>query len=131
MIDVLLAVLTKLVALFELNRERKRRIFEDYIDPIFSDLTAIDGDYRQGIMSIRDMLVDPDLPNNEVYSRAYRVKTELDPLRKKVTALARVLQAHSRSMGGSWPSEAHQFLECTWRYFNVSVDTSWLAQQIA
>jgi hypothetical protein len=113
MLDGLITLLDRVIQLLERQSVRRRSLFSDYIEPLFTDLAAIHSDYRETLDEVSKLMVDAPLPTlvEQLRSR----KRELEPVRQKVLALLRAIYVHQKL-----PQEARAFFQSASSYFGVT-----------
>lgn len=112
MIDLILSLLDRLKDLVIIHTENRRKLFEDHLEPLFNDLTAIHTDYRSSFQAIHDMLVDGALSYQEIKEKTTELRAGLLHVRQKVRAYADALSENDKR-----PDEAAELMVAIALYF--------------
>ncbi len=119
MIDSIVTIIDRSIELLDRHSKSNRQLFEDHIEPLFSDLLSIQADYR-GIFADLEALFDRPR-NDEARSLDSKMietlrdrRRELEQIREKSRALAAVLQLQTQ-----FPEVAQLFFRSVYRYFKI------------
>lgn len=117
MLEALLAVIERLIKLVEGRVKGRKEVFHDLLDPTFTDLLLIHGDYIKMFESLQ--VFGGSVPGDELelQRRLDIAKADLrarrrdfEPVRRKVQALVQALGEHQL------PDEERKFVEAVIRY---------------
>ncbi|PYQ26640.1 MAG: hypothetical protein DMF56_23815 [Acidobacteria bacterium] len=117
LLEALLQVIERLIALAKGRIEGRRAVFDRVIEPTFNDLLSVHGDYIA--MFEQAQVFAGSWPNTEleIQARVEAAKTqirqrrrEFEPVRRKLETLAQELKTHNL------PVDERNFLEAVLRY---------------
>jgi hypothetical protein len=114
MISDIVNAIDHVIQLLQKRADDRRHLFLDQIEPLFTDLSAIQSDYRQIFDAIETQLEDPSLTHTEVTHRLRKRRRQLEHIRDKAKALGQVLQSNAEL-----PEIAQLFFQSICRYFSI------------
>lgn len=114
MVGQIISILDRLLKLVELREFRGRRIFIDFVEPAFNDLTHIHEDYRTSFKSMEEIAYNESIGHEEFVDLLEQFRTTYSPLRMKIQSLVSCLQGGSRSL----PPEVVDFVKAVSVYFS-------------
>jgi hypothetical protein len=109
-----LGVIDRLAKLIQSREAARRRLFQDHIEPLFLDMTAIHSEYRTVFEELSERFRENPHSPEFIEDVVQKKKPALEHLRIKVHSLAKVF---SEAEIRHFPQEAHDFFQCCLDYF--------------
>jgi hypothetical protein len=126
MIELLLQLIDRLIDLKKYQAERVEKTFKEILDPVFSDLLLVHGDYVRMFEDVQQQLIAiPNLDNDDGRKRLLEVaetlrqrRLEFEPVRQKLGAMTRELSTDASKLSRTMDSkEAEAFVVSVLEYF--------------
>lgn len=112
MIDILITIVKQLIDLVKEKRVSKRNLFEDHINPIYTNLRLIIDDYRDIFIHVRRKLHDQTIPIHSIIDELTERRTKNSLLREEIKAYSEILK-HSKNL-----EIINDFCWACWNLFN-------------
>ena len=84
MMNLIMPLIDKLIKLVEVHSLRKRQIFQDHVDPIYSDLKVIYNYYQETIKYISNMIGAADFSSEAVVTELRELRMKNMDVRKEL-----------------------------------------------
>jgi len=117
-VEALLAIIDRLIALFQGYKESREALFRDHIEPLFLDLSYVHSDYVGAFDKICLVFLDPRTPIWEIAPKVDDMRRQLDHLRVKINALTDTLRT-ACTQDRTIPDEVCIFADAVANYFQV------------
>lgn len=117
MISEMVSIIDRLIQLLSLPKARRRKCFEDFVEPLFSELTLVHKDYVDGFWKLRSIAHREGITPREMIAEVRIKKAELSHLRVKLRSLASAL---TKAEENSVIPEVREFARAILDYFGIA-----------
>ena len=113
MLDAGVKIIDRMIDLLREKERNKRKLFTDFVHPIFEDMGTIHKDYIQSFTALIQEIHDLD-SEDQVHTVLLRRKSELEHLRVKVHSFLKEAKKYE-----GFPGPVNDFFNACVRYFTT------------